>query len=424
MRVAAAVLAPPRGSLGRLAHMTAAFAASDFVRGGIGLVTSVVIGRGLGRDAFGEWTLYIAWASTLTVLFDLGFGVLLTREAARGVRVGSVLTAGLFARLGLFLPVAVVVVSAGRMGFSGVASADVDLIVAIAVAGIAYGCLAAVYRATPERLVGILVLEAFGAAAQCVGSVLVVGSGGSVTTLLRVAASVQCAQLIIALTAWRIVAPDDGLERPSVREAWMLVRRALPFALTGIVANTQARMGPILLGVLGTPADVAALGVAIRLERIARRLPSAAFGAALPVFSHEMARGRAAQLRTQFDGILRGFALTAAAVLVIGAGPIVQSVYGASFAAARVPLMWAGAGLVPALTNAARKVYLYAAGRELTVLRWSAAAWAIQAAGCAVLIPQFGAAGAMCALVAGEVATWLPLRRASADLAARAASNP
>jgi len=48
----------------------------------------------------------------------------------------------------------------------------------------------------------------------------------------------------------------------------------------------------------------------------------------------------------------------------------------------------------------------------------------IQAAGCAVLIPHFGAAGAMCAFVAGEVAIWLPLRRASADLPARAFSKP
>jgi O-antigen/teichoic acid export membrane protein len=417
MRVATAVLPPPRGSLARLAHMTAAFAASDLLRGGIGFATSLVIARGLGRDAFGWWTLYMAWASTLTVLFDLGFGVLLTREAARGGRVGSLLAAGLTARLTLFIPFAILVVAAGpgRIGISSAAAQNVDLVIAIAAAGMTYGCLAAVYRASPEWLVGILTVEALGAAAQCLGSALIVGAGGAVTHLLWLATGVQVAQLVVALAAWRMVAPDDRLERPSARGLWTFVSRAFPFALTGIVANTQARMGPILLGWLGSPGDVASIGVALRLAGIARRLPSAAFGAALPVFSREIERGQPTPLRAHFDGALRWFALAAAAALVIGAGPIVQHTYGASFAAARYPLVWAGVGLVPALINAGRKVYLYAAGRELTVLRWSALAWLIQAAGCAAFIPRFGAAGAMCALVVGEAAIWLPLRRSSAD---------
>ena len=36
-------------------------------------------------------------------------------------------------------------------------------------------------------------------------------------------------------------------------------------------------------------------------------------------------------------------------------------------------LVWVGVGLVPALSNSARKIFLYAAGGEAVVLRWSAA---------------------------------------------------
>src|SRR4051812_45379402 len=85
--------------LARVAQMTAAFAGSDLVRGSIALATSLVIARGFGPDQFGRWTLWTAWASALTVACDLGFGALLTREAARGDPIGGLLTGALTARL-------------------------------------------------------------------------------------------------------------------------------------------------------------------------------------------------------------------------------------------------------------------------------------------------------------------------------------
>src|SRR5262245_47753784 len=46
----------PAESLARLTRMTAAFVASDLLRGLLGFATSVIIARGLGRDEFGRWT--------------------------------------------------------------------------------------------------------------------------------------------------------------------------------------------------------------------------------------------------------------------------------------------------------------------------------------------------------------------------------
>jgi len=323
---------------------------------------------------------------------------------------------GLTARLGLFAPVALLLVFGGsRIGLSSASPQNIDLVVAIAGAGMAYGCLAAIFRASTTWLVLILTVEALGAAAQCIGAVMITRSGGAVTGLLRLAAAVQFAQLVVAVAAWRLIAPDDRLARPSARSTWTSLKRAFPFALTGIVANAQARLGPILLGVMGTAGDVALLGVALRLDGMARRLPSAAFGAALPVLTHEMERGRPAPLRAQFDGALRWFALAAAGALAIGASAIIRFTYGDSFMAASPALAWAGVGLVPSLVNAGRKVYLYAAGRELIVLRWSAVACVLQAAGCVALIPFLGATGAMVAYVAAEAAIWAPLRAASAS---------
>ena len=67
--------------------------------------------------------------------------------------------------------------------------------------------------------------------------------------------------------------------------------------------------------------------------------------------------------------------------------------------------------LLPAVTNSGRKIFLYAAGAETIVVRWSAAALAIQIAASALLMPLAGATGAAVSLAIGEAAIWWPLRR-------------
>jgi len=135
------------------------------------------------------------------------------------------------------------------------------------------------------------------------------------------------------------------------------------------------------------------------------------------VFAGEARSERLRQVRVRFERVLHGFALAAAVALVAGARPLVRVTYGPAFAAAVWPLAIAGLGLIPALVNSSREVFLYATGHEREALRWGAVALAVQTAGCALLIPAFGASGAMAALAAGEAAVWLPLRVAARDAA-------
>jgi O-antigen/teichoic acid export membrane protein len=415
----AAVLSEPERPLARIAHMTAAFAGSDFLRGAIGLATSLVIARGLGRDDFGLWVLCLAWTSTLCVLFDLGFGVLLTREAARGVSaMGPLLVNALIARVALFLPVAVyVVLGAPGMGVGRLSPEMLRAIAGLAAAGIAYACMAAVYRVSPRRLLFIAAIETAGAAAQCVATVFVVRGGGTIVDLLHLAVLVQVAQFLAAIAVWRLIAPQDRFEPPTLRVAARLLRRGVPFTLTGLVANAQTRLAPLVLGYAGTAGELASFGVAARMEGIARRLPHAALGSALPVFSHAAVHRAAGTERARFDRALLWFATAAALAILAGRTPIVRLTYGVEFLDATSPLLWAGLGLVPSLVNSARKVHLYAAGDERVALRWSAATLAVKVVACAVLAPAFGAAGAMAALAIGEAAIWWPLRRAEAAAA-------
>jgi O-antigen/teichoic acid export membrane protein len=190
----------------------------------------------------------------------------------------------------------------------------------------------------------------------------------------------------------------------------MLFRRAVPFALSGLVSNAQARVAPLMLGYLSNAGEIASFGVASRIGRATRMLPQAALTAGMPVFAHELKSGGGQSSRSKFAGLLRGFAVLAACVLVLFALPIVRLTYGSMFVDAAAPLAWIGIGLLPWVANNGRKMHLYASGRERVAVRWSAIALGIQALGCVILSPRFGAQGAVIALAIGEAVVWWPLR--------------
>ena len=93
--------------LARIARLSAAFLGSNLARAAIGFGVSFALGRGLGAERFGRWIFCTAWASTLTVVVDLGFGVLLTRDGARAeAEPGRLLSGALVLRLAVVLPLA------------------------------------------------------------------------------------------------------------------------------------------------------------------------------------------------------------------------------------------------------------------------------------------------------------------------------
>jgi O-antigen/teichoic acid export membrane protein len=158
--------------LQRLAGMTATFVVSDAARGAIGFATSLVLARGLGLEGFGAWTIVMAWAALATLAFDLGFGVLLTREAGRGTPTGAMVGAALGVRLGAFCPIAVTMAAAAPLlaGPAGVESVSAfRLAPVLAAVGLAYGSVAPAFRASPGRLMAILSLESVEPSSWCAG---------------------------------------------------------------------------------------------------------------------------------------------------------------------------------------------------------------------------------------------------------------
>ena len=58
--------------LRRIGTLSAAFVGSDIARAAIAFRMSLILGRSLGVDGFGRWLFCTTWASTLTVVSDLG----------------------------------------------------------------------------------------------------------------------------------------------------------------------------------------------------------------------------------------------------------------------------------------------------------------------------------------------------------------
>jgi O-antigen/teichoic acid export membrane protein len=399
---------------GQLAGMSAAVGISSLSRMAILFGTSLLIARALGVEDFGRWTLCTAWAGVLTMVVDFGFGVLLTRDTARGdPATGRAVAVAFVVRLGVLLPVGLLfVVVPSLLSRDAAAAAGLRIAPLIAIPGVAYGCLAAVFRAWPRTLVMTLGIETIGVLGQWAGAWWLLQSGRGVVSLLLLAAAVQALQFAAAVCLWLgIATARPRIEWPSPATIVRTLREARPFAAAGLIANAQQRTAPVLLGFLAAPDAVAAFGVAWRFGGLIRMLPQAAFAAALPVLSHEARRGASDTARA-FERLLRAFAV-ASALMVIGlAAPLVLWTYGERFTAAVVPLVWIGIGLLPAFVNSGRMVYFYASGLEAVAVRWSGVTLALQAAACAVLIPSFGAAGAAAGLALGEAAVWWPLRKA------------
>ena len=402
----------------RIARLSVAFLGSNLARAAIGFGLSFALARGLGPERFGRWILCTAWASTLTVVVDLGFGVLLMRDGARAdSEPGRLLSGALALRLALAVPLAALLYAgAGRLSSDAETIAGLRVAVLLGTAGAAYGCFGALFRSQPRWLPTVLGVETGCLALQLAGAWWLVRSGAGIVSLLTLAGVVQLAQIATAVGCWRTVFGDRGRVRlPSPDALAALVRRALPFAVSGIVANVQTRVGPLMLGYLSTQSELGLFGAASRFGSVARLAPQAVFAGALPVLSHEHGRDRASAERVfhTFDRVLLVVSAAIAVGCALFAAPVLRLVYGPSFVRAAPALLWVSVGLIPILSNSGRKVFLYASGGEALVVRWSAAALLVQVCLGAVLIPTLGSVGAAVSVAAGEAIIWWPLRRAT-----------
>ena len=404
--------------LTRIARLSAAFLTSNLAGGVIAFGLSLVIGRSLGVERFGRWILCTTWASVLTVLADLGFGLLLTRDGALGgARRGMLCGTALIMRVSVAIPAAAcLAIAAARLAPDAETVAGLRVAALVGVAGAAYGCFGSTFRSQPRWIPAILTLETGWAGLQLAGSWILLwrfGPSVGVAQLLAIAVAAQLGRGLSALVVWRFAFAGDPVSVPRWRELTAVFRRALPFAASGIVSNLQTRLAPLLIAYLSTQTELGRFAAAARFGTTAKLAPGAIFAGALPVLAQEHDEGAEAGLAAYASFHRSVIALVFATALpcIVAPSLLLRLVYGAAFSGAAPALTWIGIGLVPALTNSAKKVFLYAAGAERAALAWSAVSLVVQAAAAGWLVPRFGSVGGAVSLALGEVVIWWPLVR-------------
>jgi O-antigen/teichoic acid export membrane protein len=374
---------------------------------------AALLGRGLGAAAFGIYAVALAWVYPLSLAVEFGIGTLITRDlAAEGSpqTEAALMRGAAILRLAIGLPAMLLLIagapllSADRLVVAGIQiSAPLAIIVPFV------SVFSAIFRARgvmwpiPALNIGML-------AVQVVLTVAILLAGGGVREALAVNLLTSAGQLAVA---WWIYRRRFYRPAPVQKTALhRMLRRAWPFALAGLLAAVQLRLGIILLEQLSTTADAGYFSAGQRFVEAARLLPMAFYGALLPALAALAAQP--AELERTFQRALMALAAFGA-LAAIGFGllaePLLILIYGAAFAPGAAALALLGVALAMNVVRGGRTLYWYALGREDYVNRVNAVVCVIQLGISLWLIPLSGAAGAAWAQLVAEVAGLLLLWR-------------
>ena len=391
----------------RLSRHTLLLLASNVGGAVLLFALSVLIGRTLGREGLGVYSVVLAWVFPLSLLVDFGLSTLATREIAQNpTDAGQQLTLMAAARLLLGGLAALVLVAAAPL-LSDDPAVVMGLRVSAPMAMLLpfYSSFTAAFKGMgamwpiPWLNVGML-------AAQVALSVAVQARGGDIVALLVVNTVTSLGQLLAAWLLWRrVFAPrvtpsparfDHAALRATLRRAW-------PFALAALFAALQMRISFILLERVDSVDEVAYFAAASRFVEAARLLPNAFFGALFPALAALTAQPDA--LRQTF---LRAFGLLAlfGSAVIAGAwlfgAPVINLTYGEDFAGAAIVLGVLAVALLLSLLRGALTLFLYARNDERRVNVVNGSALLFQIPLSLFLIEATGAVGAAIALAVIE----------------------
>lgn len=277
-----------------------------------GLATAVVAARDLGTGAFGTYAAAVATLFVLDTLTTFGTDTLVVRDVASG-RADAV-SRSLGLQLAIAAPLALagaVLVATGPGRPFGIAALGV-------VPGVWSTTALAVLRGR-ERMDLASVATVGGSLAALALAVAAAIGGGDVSTFVGavVAGHVVSAVLAVALAR----GPGPGRWRPRIDRRF--ARATVPFALMVAATAVATMSGVIALELLGDDADAGTYAAAHRVAEGLRILPAAIAGAAFPALVATLDH-RPIRLAAR-----RGLALVtaAAAVVVVGAGPLIDVIY-------------------------------------------------------------------------------------------------
>jgi O-antigen/teichoic acid export membrane protein len=392
---------------GRLSRHTLLLLVSNLGGAGLSFALSVLIGRALGREGLGVYSVVLAWVFPLSLLADFGLSTLATREIAQTPQnAAHALQLMSAARLGIGgLAALLLMLAAPRLSQDAAVVAGLVVSAPMIVLLPFYSSFTAVFKGLgamwpiPWLNIGML-------AAQVALSLLVLAGGGGVVGLLAVNTLTSLGQVVAAWGLWRqSFAPRVPVApaRFAAAELRAALHRAWPFTLAAVFAVLQMRLGYILIERFTSVDEVAYFAAASRFIEAARLLPNAFFGALFPALAALAATPDA--LNRAFR---RGFGTLAlfGMAVIVGAWlldePLIQLTYGPDFTSAAVTLRVLAVALLLSLLRGALTLMLYARHKERQVNLINGTALLFQIPLSLWLIPPTGAVGAAIALAITE----------------------
>jgi O-antigen/teichoic acid export membrane protein len=365
---------------------------------------TILISRGLGDSAFGQYAAIMAWVLPLTLVADFGLNTLITRDVAQqrsaaryylhqshplrllvgGMVVGSVWL------LAPFLSDEPLVVTGLRVA------------ILLAVIDAFFGSYTAVFRSW-ERFWPILLLNTGYLLLQVLSAVVIITHGGDVVALMVAIVVADIVQLLVTWLLWRRWRHDypSASDQPLAPHA--LLTQTTPFVIAGVLAMLQMRVMIILLDQLLSTAAVGWYAAAFRLVEAARLAPNALFVALFPRLNALV------ESPQQFLALMRWSALGvsvysisfALAMLLLG-DRVIDLLFGGEFAPAAAILGVLAWTLLPGTLRALLTLYYYAYSAERWVNGCLLLALIVQIIAGLVLVPRYGVAAAGWAVIIGE----------------------
>lgn len=400
----------------RLSRNTLALVISNVGGAVVLFFLSALIGRTLGTDGLGIYTVAVAWAFPLGLLVEFGLGTLMTREVAQDASIThAYLETVTRSRLLIGGAAMLLLIAAAPLISSDpLVVAGLHISAPLVIIAPFYSGLTAVFRARgemgviPYLTIGMLI-------AQLILTALAFLSGGGVIAALVVNTVTSAGQLVAAWAVyrWKFQKPTSppsrsarlplstlwrGGRQPQVARGEVallpLLRRAFPFALAAVFAALQVRLSVILLERLATTAEVGYFSAASRFVEAARTIPNAFFGALFPALAL-LAVDRVRMARTFRWGMigLGAFGAAAGIGFTLLGQPVIRLTYGDGFEPAGLVLQVLGWSLLFSLLRGGRTLYLYALGHEGRVNWINGAVIVMQGGLSLLLIPAAGALG-------------------------------
>lgn len=387
--------------LSRLSLNTFILMLSNTLTAGLAFLLTLLIGRGLGDTGLGRYAAVMAWIFPLTILADFGVSTLITRDVAEDrARTAEYIRQALFWRWilagGLILLLWIGTFFTAAEDRWGLRIAGFLIVI-----DSIFGVYTAVWRAW-QMMWPILLLNTGLLSLQVIGTALVLWQGGGLTAVLAALVLADGIQLSAAWLLWRFkfYSPFSHTEKINQRG---FLKRALPFAVGGLLAAVYSRMIFLILESAASAEVVGWFAAASRFVEAAKMPALALFGAIFPMLaalSHDSNALR--NLMKKVNGGLSVYALCASVGFTLFGQPLMNFTFGQDFQNTVPMLVLLSWTLIPSLLRQNFAAVHYAQHRENRVNTVMLIALAFQGIAGMVLVRTIGGGGAAWTLLCTE----------------------